>query len=403
MNTADASPRASTGPPRCGPTCTERVSRWPAAPWSGSCGPMAGTGSLGPRRSAPPRLTRRPPARRIWWTASSRCRPQHPCGRRLHLRAALDRGVHLYGVRHRRLRRADRGLGMLGQQACRVRRACDPPRRRQPESRRKPVDGQHYSPQRCGQSRRIQPVVATPRRMEVCVASERQKDAARAASEAGCRRQWAADRALRPAMRSPGRPEPSRAVQRAVLASDRRRVVSARTLAARVGVSTPVATRWFRHAGGMPPINLDEPTRTVPVLRGARGDRAAARPGSSACGRSPAGLGVTRRRSRVSCAATQPRGAGKQVYRAWGGPVEGPAGRQTPEGWPSSRRTPRLRAYVQDRLAGNVADAGRHGRRAARTCRLEGRRTGRTAGPAVGVLAWSPEQISQPAHGRLPR
>lgn len=32
---------------------------------------------------------------------------------------------------------------------------------------------------------------------------------------AGARRQWAADRALRPSMRSPGRPEPSRAVQRA--------------------------------------------------------------------------------------------------------------------------------------------------------------------------------------------
>ena len=31
---------------------------------------------------------------------------------------------------------------------------------------------------------------------------------------AGARRQWAADRALRPPMRSPGRPELSRAVQR---------------------------------------------------------------------------------------------------------------------------------------------------------------------------------------------
>ena len=31
---------------------------------------------------------------------------------------------------------------------------------------------------------------------------------------AGARRQWAADRALRPPRRSPGRPEPSRAVQR---------------------------------------------------------------------------------------------------------------------------------------------------------------------------------------------
>jgi IS30 family transposase len=30
--------------------------------------------------------------------------------------------------------------------------------------------------------------------------------------------------------------------------------------AAVVGVSTPVARRWFHHAGGMPPISLDEPT-----------------------------------------------------------------------------------------------------------------------------------------------
>jgi len=29
---------------------------------------------------------------------------------------------------------------------------------------------------------------------------------------------------------------------------------------AEVGVSTPVATRWFRHAGGMSPISLAEPS-----------------------------------------------------------------------------------------------------------------------------------------------
>ena len=75
----------------------------------------------------------------------------------------------------------------------------------------------------------------------------------------GGRRQWAADRALRPAMRSPGRPEPSRAVQRAfwrLIAQG----VTTEDAAAEVGVSTPVATRWFRHAGGMSPISLDEPT-----------------------------------------------------------------------------------------------------------------------------------------------
>lgn len=36
--------------------------------------------------------------------------------------------------------------------------------------------------------------------------------------------------------------------------------ISTDDAAAEVGVSTPVATRWFRHAGGMSPISLDEPT-----------------------------------------------------------------------------------------------------------------------------------------------
>ena len=60
-------------------------------------------------------------------------------------------------------------------------------------------------------------------------------------------------------MRSPGRPEPSRAVQRAFW----RLIAQAATTedaAAEVGVSTPVGSRWFRHAGGMSPISLDEPT-----------------------------------------------------------------------------------------------------------------------------------------------
>ena len=75
----------------------------------------------------------------------------------------------------------------------------------------------------------------------------------------GARRQWAADRALRPPMRSPGRPEPSRAVQRDFW----RRIASGVTTveaAGAVGVSWPVGSRWFRHAGGMSPISLDEPT-----------------------------------------------------------------------------------------------------------------------------------------------
>ena len=73
------------------------------------------------------------------------------------------------------------------------------------------------------------------------------------------RRQQQADRALRPAMRSPGRPMPARHVERRFwrLIAQGNRTEDA---ALEVGVSTPVASRWFRHAGGMPPLSLAEPT-----------------------------------------------------------------------------------------------------------------------------------------------
>ena len=75
----------------------------------------------------------------------------------------------------------------------------------------------------------------------------------------GLRRQWRADRALRPAMRSPGRPDPSRVVQRQFWRQIAAGVTTAEASIA-VGVSVPVGMRWFRHAGGMPPISLAEPT-----------------------------------------------------------------------------------------------------------------------------------------------
>lgn len=59
--------------------------------------------------------------------------------------------------------------------------------------------------------------------------------------------------------RSPGCPEPSRAVQRDFW----RRIASGATTAETaqaVGVSWPIGARWFRHAGGMAPISLNEPT-----------------------------------------------------------------------------------------------------------------------------------------------
>ena len=75
----------------------------------------------------------------------------------------------------------------------------------------------------------------------------------------GARRQWAADRALRPPMSSPGPPESSRAVQREFWRLIARRITTVEA-ALEVGVSWPVGARWIRHAGGMPPISLDEPS-----------------------------------------------------------------------------------------------------------------------------------------------
>jgi IS30 family transposase len=210
----------------------------------------------------------------------------------------------------------------------------------------------------------------------------------------GVRRQWAADRALRPAMRSPGRPEPSRAVQRQfwrLIAEG----VSTDDAAAEVGVSTPVAQRWFRHAGGMSPISLDEPTgrylsfaerEEIALLR-ARG--AGVREIAREINRDPGTVSRELRRN----AATR---SGERVYRA--GVAQWKA--QQAAKRPKAAKlvvNDRLREYVQQRLDGTV------------------RRPDGTAvpGPQIGSwkgrnkphrqdrhwsTAWSPEQI---AH-RLP-
>jgi hypothetical protein len=146
---------------------------------------------------------------------------------------------------------------------------------------------------------------------------------------AGARRQWAADRALRPPMRSPGRPEPSRAVQREfwrLIAPGVTTVGAAES----VGVSWPAGVRWFRHAGGMPPLSLAEPTgrylsfaerEEIALLRAWDvGVRQIAR----RLGRDPGTMSRELRRN----AATR---SGRRVYRAVVAQMEGAAGRETPE------------------------------------------------------------------------
>jgi IS30 family transposase len=190
-------------------------------------------------------------------------------------------------------------------------------------------------------------------------------------------------------MRSPGRPVPSRAVQRAfwrLIAAG----VTSEEAAVGVGVSAPVGTRWFRHAGGMSPLSLAEPAgrylsfserEEIALLRAQdHGVREIAR----RIGRDPSTISRELRRN----AATR---AGQRVYRAsvaqW--KAQHAARRPKPAKIASN---PRLAHYIQARLAGAVTDsAGRP--IPGPDVSWVGRRHGRRADRRWGT-AWSPEQIS---------
>src|ERR1700691_4757199 len=172
---------------------------------------------------------------------------------------------------------------------------------------------------------------------------------------AGARRQWAADRALRPPMRSPGRPEPSRAVQREfwrLIAGGMTTVEAAES----VGVSWPVGSRWFRHAGGMPPLSLAEPTgrylsfaerEEIAVLRAQEvGVREIAR----RIGRDPGTISRELRRN----AATR---SGKQVYRVLVAQWKAQQAAKRPKSAKLAGND-RVREYVQERLSGSVRRVG---------------------------------------------
>lgn len=211
----------------------------------------------------------------------------------------------------------------------------------------------------------------------------------------GVRRQWRADRALRPAMRSPGRPDPSRVVQRQfwrVIATG----VTTAEASLSVGVSVPVGARWFRHAGGMPPIALTEPTgryltfeerEEIAIMRAKdKGVREIAR----ALGRNPGTVSRELRRN----AATR---SNTQGYRATVAQWKAQQAAKRPK-VAKLVTNDRLREYVQQRLDGSVT--GVDGTVVAGPV---------VAGPVTAdwkgrnkphrqdrrwSLAWSPEQIS---------
>jgi IS30 family transposase len=209
---------------------------------------------------------------------------------------------------------------------------------------------------------------------------------------------WAAARAGRPAMRSPGRPPVARREERQRFWVAIARGMPSEDAGIEAGVSPAVGTRWFRDSGGIRPVSLaplsgryvsfaEREEIAILRVRGC-GIREIAR----RVGRSPSTISRELRRN----AAT--RGGGLE-YRA-----------MTAQ-WHADRRARRpkvaklaanqaLREYVQDRLAGTVttADGGlvqgpdvhwvgrRHGRRADRRW----------------ARSWSPEQIANRLRADFP-
>lgn len=206
----------------------------------------------------------------------------------------------------------------------------------------------------------------------------------------GVRRQWRADRALRPAMRSPGRPDPSRVVQRQfwrVIATG----VTTAEASLSVGVSVPVGARWFRHAGGMPPIALTEPTgryltfeerEEIAIMRAKdKGVREIAR----ALGRNPGTVSRELRRN----AATR---SNTQGYRATVAQWKAQQAAKRPK-VAKLVTNDRLREYVQQRLDGSVTGVDGTVIAGPVTADWKGRNKPHRQDRRWS-LAWSPEQIS---------
>jgi transposase, IS30 family len=210
----------------------------------------------------------------------------------------------------------------------------------------------------------------------------------------GTRKRRRAVRALRPAMRSPGRPPGWRREHLQRFWEAIAGGVSSEEAAASAGLSSAVGTRWFRESGGMPPhalaplsgryLSFAEREEIAIFRAQGRGVREIARE----LGRSPSTISRELRRN----AATR---SGSLEYRA------------TTAQWHADRRARRpkvvklvandaLRNYVQDRLAG-VIELPDGTPVAGPAVRWIGRRHGRRQ-DRRWAKSWSPEQIAN----RLP-
>ena len=201
-------------------------------------------------------------------------------------------------------------------------------------------------------------------------------------------------RSTRPQLRSPGRPPVGRREDRVRFWAAIARGLYPEAAVAAARVSWVVGARWFRHAGGMPPTQL---APSAPPLSGRylsfaeREQLALLRAlghGVRECARQLQRAPSTVSRELRRNAATR---SGALDYRAT--TAQWHADRASQRAKPAKLAThPRLRQYVQDRLAGVIATpAGALA--CGPTVPWEGRRHGRRQHRRWG-RAWSPAQIA---------
>jgi transposase, IS30 family len=202
---------------------------------------------------------------------------------------------------------------------------------------------------------------------------------------------WMKELTGRSPMKSPGAPSVRREIEREfwrVIATG----VTSEEAAAAVGVSQAAGSRWFRHGGGMPSLDLaalsgrylsfgEREEIAIWRAQGA-GVRAIARQ----LGRAPSTISRELRRN----AATR---GGKLDYRASVAQWKAELVAQRPK--PAKLvANDRLRGYVQQRLSGGVRCPDGTAVRGPATARWMGRNKPHR-GDRQWVQAWSPEQISQ--------
>ena len=205
-------------------------------------------------------------------------------------------------------------------------------------------------------------------------------------------------RAMRGQMWSPGRPSKARREDRVRFWEAIARGVSSEDAAGEVGVSPVVGARWFRQAGGMPPICLGPVSGRY--LSFAEREEIAILHAQH--------LGVREIGRRLGrCAST----ISRELRRNASTRTHGVPYRATTAQWHAERRASRpkvsklasndpLRKYVQDRLGGMIARPDGElvpGPQVRWSGRRHGRRKDRR-----WATSWSPEQISKPAADRFP-